>query len=1090
MATATARPPRQAQRQGPSVFLRTVLPVLFLLTLLAGVVAAAVYAVFWYLPRIQEGKEFLFRRFQDPILLGGKEYNLGVWWLGVLVPLLVVGLVYVVWMYVRDGVTIGWAWATFLGALRCTVYALLAIVFLLPSFQEWEETRTESKVAVVFDVSGSMLFTRDEIPTPETPLDKLPSRQDNVLSFLADEKVAFFKRLHEKNPVTAYRFGRHLDEVYLVLDKSGQLWSHEAWENRQRGSEEAAQAARPIQMPVNDFMRGWLKPDLNPDIPESLPDKEREEFLKRLDNLRRLCGATNVGTPNRKVFDREKNNLVQGIVVFTDGRNTEGSTEPLKALIDDARKADPPIPIFVVAVGEERERVKIEIADLRVPEQIRPEDRFRASIDLTGEGLVDKEVDVFLDIYRVSRKNADKDVPEGSIDLVEMKPDGTATGADIKLEPRLVAPNVQGPNVTLKATAKFLPGNPPQAQVEFPLDAATLAKAAGKEPADGMKLEFKDDPEGMLRFRARVARDPREDFVQKEHRSDAADVNVVKRPLRVLVMASGPMRDYQFVSVLLDRESRKGRAEMSIYLQPVPGQENPRQGRVQNVDPERLLTRFPDKLQDEKDDKPDDKHYNLANYDVIIAFDPDWTRLSEQQLKMIELWVEAHGGGLILVGGPVNTLQLARPGAAKDKLAPMIHLYPVHLADSRVQEVTRETDRPWRLNFPGATGEMEFLKLDEEDRKDEDPRMKLLKGWEKFFLAGPNGEIEPGQDKKSVRRGIFNFYPVKQKKDIAVTVATFTDDRARLEDGSEQPYIVTMPYKAGRTVWIGSAETWRLRQFKETYHERFWTKLARYASTGRAATGGKRITNSTSRNHTAGNYIRLEAKAFGRDMNPLPQKSKIIAVIKPPPGLEKEEPPQTVELTAKPSSAGQWGGYFTGRVLIKTPGQYTVEMKVPETGDTETTKITVREANPEMDNTRPDFASLHDLASDAEYVLARVKSEDERRELRARLQRRKPALSDPNQPRSDADAVKKDAAPEARVRLYFDLSTADLIPSLMSVESRPQRNRGASNDLWDGGFTIWDREPPEQPVKMSTILAIVAGLLSIEWLTRKLLRLA
>ena len=50
------------------------------------------------------------------------------------------------------------------------------------------------------------------------------------------------------------------------------------------------------------------------------------------------------------------------------------------------------------------------------------------------------------------------------------------------------------------------------------------------------------------------------------------------------------------------------------------------------------------------------------------------------------------------------------------------------------------------------------------------------------------------------------------------------------------------------------------------------------------------------------------------------------------------------------------------------------------------------------------------------------------------------------------------------------------------------RNRGPIQDLWDDGFVVWDREP--QPITMSYVLLAVVGLLSLEWLTCKLLRLA
>src|SRR5208337_5093707 len=82
----------------------------------------------------------------------------------------------------------------------------------------------------------------------------------------------------------------------------------------------------------------------------------------------------------------------------------------------------------------------------------------------------------------------------------------------------------------------------------------------------------------------------------------------------------------------------------------------------------------------------------------------------------------------------------------------------------------------------------------------------------------------------------YTYYPVKSTKPNATTVATFTDPKAFItkDDGGsgEQPYLVTMPFGRGKVVYISSGEMWRLRQHKEIFHERFWTKLARYAASG------------------------------------------------------------------------------------------------------------------------------------------------------------------------------------------------------------------------------------------------------------------
>src|SRR5262249_12976709 len=149
-----------------------------------------------------------------------------------------------------------------------------------------------------------------------------------------------------------------------------------------------------------------------------------------------------------------------------------------------------------------------------------------------------------------------------------------------------------------------------------------------------------------------------ESYAGKEHPSAPVPVQVIKKPLRVLLVAGGPTHDFQFLRTLLVREKDARRAELSIFLQ--------NQGRdsrsVPDVEPERLLSRFPSAMRTEDDpaEKPDDRYYNLARYDVIIAYDPDWSEFTGEQLDLIKRWVDTQAGGLVVVAGPVNTFQLAR----------------------------------------------------------------------------------------------------------------------------------------------------------------------------------------------------------------------------------------------------------------------------------------------------------------------------------------------------------------------------------------------------------------------------------------------
>ena len=125
------------------------------------------------------------------------------------------------------------------------------------------------------------------------------------------------------------------------------------------------------------------------------------------------------------------------------------------------------------------------------------------------------------------------------------------------------------------------------------------------------------------------------------------------QPLRVLLVASGPTRDYHFVRKLLVRAVEEQKAELSVCLQSIELREDV----SQDVPADRLLRRFPDAIGDPADDKPEERHYNLRRYDVVVMFDPDWNKV---EIDLLRRWVTQYGGGLVLGAGPIQTLHAAR----------------------------------------------------------------------------------------------------------------------------------------------------------------------------------------------------------------------------------------------------------------------------------------------------------------------------------------------------------------------------------------------------------------------------------------------
>jgi hypothetical protein len=413
-------------------------------------------------------QEWVLRRLSDPLTIRGHEFPWWVWPL-LLGSILVAGLFYILWMYVKDSRGVGLGWAGFLALLRMSVYLLLAAVFLLPAKQTWEETRVMGKTLVLLDTSASLTKVADA-PTTGNAGEKLRTRQDDVLALLSDDKVKFFANLEAKNPVTAFRFASRLDDNYLLF-KDGRNWTREEWENYLRNADRNVETPEPKPMTAG-FLQAWLNPGTKVELPIEASNAEKER-LEKLQALTRKLGesglfaGTNVGSATLSLLNRELNGRVQGLVLITDGRSTEGSPQMFADI--EARAKAAHIPIFVVAVGEERPQVKIDIVDVRVPEQVQPEDKFRAVVELQGEGLPDKPVKVFLDVtYTKKNKNGkDEDL---DITLTEQvnknspseKRDRLSLGTKkLTLEP--VAP------------VQFDRSSPPRATVDFTIDALELA---------------------------------------------------------------------------------------------------------------------------------------------------------------------------------------------------------------------------------------------------------------------------------------------------------------------------------------------------------------------------------------------------------------------------------------------------------------------------------------------------------------------------------------------------------------------------------------------------------------------------------------
>jgi len=1145
--------------------------------------------------------EFVFRRLSENIKLPGGIDLQPHWWFVILAVVLGFAVFYVCWMYTKDARGVGPYWASLLGLLRLSVYAILTLVFLLPAVQIGEDQVITPKTILLFDTSLSMQHTRDERPEKGKDWKDVPFRQDKVLNLLSKENQEFVTRLMENGSVTAYRFGNRLDESYFYFNNGLNFTRDEVeawrklggsltelteaqrlvwgkWDDRRRAIARNPALDIPVPSPVllpGETWASWLKPQ--PKREKTGDDKEPEERepaglgeneLKRWLTLRdynKQCilaadfAGTSIAEAVLTALEREKNNLVQGVVVFTDGKNTSLNTETIETLIDRAKGSK--IPVFFVGIGADRPTVRIDITNTRLPRVVRPDDAFKGVVEVVGIGLPDKEQEVFVDVshVRITRKKIEVEVEVDGMKRKEMRDkieeenlplmlvERDEKKADKDKETILLTPEAGGKITFPVMRGKFDRSPVPKFDAEFPVDPKTLAEAAGIKLDDakyaGKKWELQateTDPAGLryseIRFTARTPKHPDELTDIAEHVAKPVGVAVVKKKLNVLVFVSAASREYQFLRSMFAREVEKERVEFSIYLQNPPGVLVRREGVLQDIDQDRFLNFLPYRRNQEPSaeelaywlpaatkrldrmkkrwketaaageaeptwPKVEDLartiagFYDLGNYDAIIAIDPDWSRVADEpraedavrdggklnvpdlatRLKTIQEWVD-NGGGMVVAGGSINTIELARPrktGVNENVYKPIQELYPVVLKDIRVEEVDNRAEVPYPLNLDQASPEMDFLRL-----KDAGEAGNFLGDWTEFF--GTNKENPSG-----VERGFFWYYPSKRVREGALVVARYTHPGAKMDDGTAQPFLVVSdPASGRRVIWLASAEMWRLRTFKEAYFERFWTKLTRYAAAGSQAKSSKRITLVMAPSFKANNYAEIEAKIETLDGRPMKIDPKTelkdlpTVFVAPPQGLPGEAAVKPVKLLPKTGAEG----WFSGKFLVRYPGPgYRMELQVPRTGDTDTRSFDVEESNPETDDTRPDFPLLYQMASEADEVLDRIRDKVVRDKVELALSRPRPVR--PGDDKTEPTAEKR--------KLFFDLGNATLIPDCMTMKPVEQRIRGRVQDQWDEGFTLWTpADRPNEPVKLSYVLLLIVGLLSTEWLIRKLLRLA
>jgi hypothetical protein len=268
-----------------------------------------------------------------------------------------------------------------------------------------------------------------------------------------------------------------------------------------------------------------------------------------------------------------------------------------------------------------------------------------------------------------------------------------------------------------------------------------------------------------------------------------AEVEVVDRVTQVLLMAGGPSREYQFMRNVLERDK-------SVAVDVVLGTA----GKGGSQDARRILPAFPPTAEE------------LAEYDVIVAFDYDWRLLDAAAQARLDRWVSRESGGLVFVAGSI----FMDAWIADSQTAVIRNLHPVELrrAGRLTGDDTAGLAEPMPIVFSRDGLDAEFLWL-------ASSRIASQTVWSEFT-------------------GVFSCFDSTGPKPGATVYARAARPGAAGTPESNPIYFAGQFYGSGNVFFMGSGEMWRLRAVDDSLHERFATQLVRHVSQGRLLRGSRR----------------------------------------------------------------------------------------------------------------------------------------------------------------------------------------------------------------------------------------------------------
>jgi len=433
------------------------------------------------------------------------------------------------------------------------------------------------------------------------------------------------------------------------------------------------------------------------------------------------------------------------------------------------------------------------------------------------------------------------------------------------------------------------------------------------------RIPFRFTPEqsGQYDFRVRVA-DVGPELSDADNEATAS-VKVIRQKIRVLLIASEPSPEVQFMRNALLRDRS---LEFASWLQSA--------GEGYEHIGHRPIRRLPATQQE------------LNQYDVLLLVDPDLRQLGPTWPEMMTRFVGDAGGGLVYVSGEQHSHELFNatglPSDAGGAVADSAWL--------KILPVVRDAG----LYQSGADVRLSSLNtyaLELSKEGEADP----------IFRFAP----DPARNREILASlpGMYWHFPVTRAKPGATVLAVHGDPRMRNSFG-RHVLLAMQLYGPGRTAFLGFDSTFRWRYLHEEYFDGFWARLIDRVGRSKVLGGRYPFVLSTDKTtYRVGDRVTLRAELVGSQDETsgiTGLRGEVEHSGEPAVPLELEQLPESPSVMEAGFVAETAGAYMV-KVLPATTGELTSELRPA------TLSFRVEPPHQEFDNPTLDKALLDDIAT-------------------------------------------------------------------------------------------------------------------------------